>query len=128
MKPAIYERNIVNIVNWRCFLDKCGIKCRVGRSLFGVRTLKDFSFSTPQARGAYHLEISPEAASSHKGTAPEAPWGCDDLTMLLKNAVFYRSNSQSRPSCIWRCDEVRLAMLLKLSPLDEQIRSLLRGV
>ena len=55
MEPPIYERNIVNIVNWRCFLDKCGIKCRVGRSLFGVRTLKDFSFSTPQARGAYHL-------------------------------------------------------------------------
>jgi hypothetical protein len=21
MKPAIYERNIVNIANWRCFLD-----------------------------------------------------------------------------------------------------------
>ena len=25
------------------------------------------------------------------GTAPEAPWRCDDVTMLLKNAVFYRS-------------------------------------
>ena len=25
------------------------------------------------------------------GTAPQAPWRCDDVTMLLRNAVFYRS-------------------------------------
>jgi len=40
------------------------------------------------------------------GTAPEAPWGCDDVTMLVKNAVFYRSRRPRYSPCIWRCDDV----------------------
>jgi hypothetical protein len=63
-----------------------------------------------------------QAASATTRTAPEAPWGCDDVTMLLKNAVFYRSNSLSRSLHIWRCDEVSLAMLLY--SLREQTRNL----
>ena len=41
-----------------------------------------------------------------RGTAAEAPWGCDDVTMLLENAVFYQLKLRLFILPIWRGDDV----------------------
>jgi hypothetical protein len=53
-----------------------------------------------------NIDLFHHGATCFFGTAPEAPWGCDDVTMLVKNAVFYRSRRPRYSPCIWRCDDV----------------------
>ena len=47
-----------------------------------------------------------KVASLHLIPLSQASWRNDDVTMLVKNAVFYRSRRPWYSPCIWRCDDV----------------------